>query len=32
MNYLWGGKKAKNAKPENEDPDQALKDALDAKG
>ena len=32
MNYLWGGKQAKNSKPENDDPEQALKDALDSKG
>mgnify|MGYP000970976152 CR=1 FL=1 len=32
LSYLWGGKKAADAKPENENPELAMREALDAHG
>lgn len=32
FNYLWGGKKPDNAKPENENPELAMRDQLDEHG
>lgn len=32
LSYLWGGKKDANAPPENESPELAMREALDAHG
>ena len=32
LSYLWGGKKAEEAKPENENPELAMRDQLDEHG
>ena len=32
LSYLWGGKKNADAAPENEDPELAMREALDAHG
>ena len=32
FSYLWGGKKGKESKPENEEPELAMRDALDGYG
>jgi len=32
LSYLWGGKKAENAKPENENPELAMREAMEAHG